>query len=409
MNSENLSTLVKDEEDVEVLPPPAPRRTAGRRWLVWLILLALGVGAYVLYGRWQAGQAAAVKPAGPAGGGPTPVVIAPARTGEISVYLNGLGSVAPINTVTVKSRVDGQLVRVAFKEGEFAKQGDLLAEIDPRPFEVLLAQAEAQLAKDEATLNNAKVDLARFQMLAQKGVIPQQQLDTQAAVVRSDEAVIKADQAQIDNAKLQIVYCVIKAPISGRIGLRLVDAGNMVHSSDSGGLLVITQVQPIAVLFSIPEDNLKDVLAKLRARQNLPVDAYDRSGQNKIASGRLLTLDNQIDPATGTSKLKAIFDNKENSLFPNQFVNARLLVDVRKSQILVPAVAIQRGPQGTFVYIINQDKTAEVRQVKVGVTEGNDTSIESGLSEGDQVVIDGADKLRAGSKVLAGSGTRPGQ
>jgi len=409
MNSDNLSTLVKDAEDVEISQPPASRPKKGRRWLVWLILLALGIGAYVLYGRWQASKIAAVKPAAPAGGGPTPVVVAPARTGEISVYLNGLGSVAPINTVTIKTRVDGQLIRVAFKEGEFAKQGDLLAEIDPRPFEVMLAQAEAQLAKDDATLNNAKVDLARFQMLAQKGVIPQQQLDTQAAVVRSDEAVLKADQAQIDNAKLQIVYCVIKAPISGRIGLRLVDVGNMVHGSDANGLLVITQVQPIAVLFSIPEDNLKDVLAKLRGGQNLPVDAYDRSGQNKIASGRLLTLDNQIDPATGTSKLKAVFDNKENSLFPNQFVNARLLVEAKKGQILVPAVAIQRGPQGTFVYIINQDKTAEVRQVKVGVTEGNDASIESGLAEGDQVVIDGADKLRAGSKVLVGSGARPGQ
>src|SRR5215831_19399404 len=409
MKSDNLSTLVKDAEDVEISQPPALRPKKGRRWLVWLVLLALGIGAYVLYGRWQAKQAAAVKPAAPTGGGPTPVVVAPARTGEISVFLNGLGSVAPINTVTIKSRVDGQLVRVAFKEGEFAKQGDLLAEIDPRPFEVMLAQANAQLAKDAATLNNAKVDLARFQMLAQKGVIPQQQLDTQAAVVRSDEAVIKADQAQIDNAKLQIVYCTIRAPISGRIGLRLVDPGNMVHSSDTSGLLVITQVQPVAVLFAIPEDNLRDVLARLRTGQHLPVDAYDRSGQTKIATGRLLTLDNQIDPATGTSRLKAIFDNKENTLFPNQFVNARLLVDVKRAQILVPAVSIQRGPQGTFVYVVKPDNTADVRPVKVGVTEGTDASIESGLAEGDQVVIDGADKLRAGSKVQIGSGARPGQ
>src|SRR5262245_4142669 len=411
MNSDKLSTVVTDSEDVDLQRAalPGPRRKTGRRWLVWLVLLALGVGAYVVYGRWQAKQAAAVKPPAPSGGGPTPVSVAPARTGEISLYLNGLGSVAPVNTVTVKSRVDGQLIRVAFKEGEFAKQGDLLAEIDPRPFQVQLAQAEAQLAKDEATLNNAKVDLARFQMLGQKGVIPQQQLDTQAAVVRSDEAVIKADQAQIDNAKLQIVYCTIRAPINGRIGLRLVDPGNMVHASDTGGLLVITQVQPIAVLFAIPEDNLRDVLAKLRAGQNLPVDAYDRSGQTKTATGRLLTLDNQIDPATGTSRLKAIFDNKENSLFPNQFVNARLLVDVRKSQVLVPAVAIQRGPQGTFVYVIKPDNTADVRPVKVGVTEGSDASIESGLADGELVVIDGADKLRALSKVQVGSGARPAQ
>jgi membrane fusion protein, multidrug efflux system len=409
MNSDKVSTLVTDADEVDVLKPSAPRPRTGHRWLVWLVLLALGVGAYVGYQKWQARQTAAAKPSAPPGGGPTPVVAAPARVGEISVYLNGLGSVTPFNTVTVKTRVDGQLIKVAFKEGEFAKQGDLLAELDPRPFEVMLAQAEAQLAKDDATLNNAKVDLARFTSLGQKGVIPQQQLDTQAAVVRSDEAVIKADQAQIDSAKLQIVYCVIKAPISGRIGLRLVDVGNMVHASDQNGLVVITQVQPIAVLFSIPEDNLKDVLSKLRAGHQLPVDAYDRSGQNKIATGHLLTLDNQIDPTTGTSRLKAVFDNKENALFPNQFVNARLLVDVKKGQILVPAVAIQRGPQGTFVYVVKQDNTADVRQVKVGTTEGNDASIESGLSEGEQVVIDGVDKLHAGSKVVLGSGARPGQ
>jgi multidrug efflux system membrane fusion protein len=409
MNSDKVSTLVEDAEDVDVLKPSAPKPKTGRRWVVWLVLLALGVGGFVAYERWQARQTAVTKPSAPAGGGPTPVAVAAAKLGEISVYLNGLGTVTPFNTVTVKSRVDGQLIKVAFKEGEFAKQGDLLAEIDPRPFEVLRAQAEAQLAKDEATLNNAKVDLARFTLLGQKGVIPQQQLDTQAAVVRSDEAVIKADQAQIDNAKLQIVYCIIKAPLSGRIGLRLVDVGNMVHASDQNGLVVITQVQPIAVLFSIPEDNLKDVLGKLRAGSQLPVDAYDRGGQNKIATGRVLTLDNQIDPTTGTSRLKAVFGNKNNSLFPNQFVNARLLVDVKKGEILVPAVAIQRGPQGTFVYVIKPDSTADIRPVKLGVTEGNDASIESGLSEGEQVVIDGADKLRAGSKVVIGSSARPAQ
>jgi multidrug efflux system membrane fusion protein len=402
MNSDKLTTVVT-EEDVDLSNSRAPRPKTGRRWLVWLVLLGLGVGAYILYEKWQAKQTAAVKQA-PAGGGVTPVVVAPAKSGEISVFLNGLGSVTPFNTVTVKSRVDGQLIRVAFKEGEFAKQGDLLAEIDPRPFEVQLAQAEAQLAKDQATLNNAKVDLARFQMLASKGVIPAQQLDTQAAVVRSDDAVIKADDAQIDNAKLQIVYCIIKAPISGRIGLRLVDAGNMVHASDTNGLVVITQVQPITVLFTIPEDNLRDVVAKLRAGQQLPVDAYDRSGQTRIATGKLITLDNQIDPTTGTSRLKAVFDNKDNSLYPNQFVNARLLVDVKKNQILVPAVAIQRGPQGTFVYVVKQDNTADVRQVKVGTTEGTTSSIESGLSEGEQVVIDGVDKLRAGSRVSTSSG-----
>ena len=328
-----------------------------------------------------------------------PVVAAAAREGEMPVYLTGLGSVTAFNTVTVKSRVDGQLVNVAFQEGQFVHQGDLLVEIDPRPFQVQLTQAEGQMARDLAQLRDAQLNLMRYRDLLARELISKQQVDSQAAQVGQYEGAVKMDQGAIDNAKLQLVYSHITAPISGRVGLRLVDAGNMVHASDQNGLVVITQMQPIAVLFTLPEDNLPPVLKKLHAGDPLPVEAYDRAGQTKIATGSLLTVDNQIDQSTGTARLKAVFQNEDNALFPNQFVNVKLLLDVRKGAVIAPLAAIQRGPQGTFVYVVKPDQTVDVRPVTLGPTAGGDAAIDTGLSAGEQVVIEGVDKLRPGSRV----------
>ncbi|HWO01144.1 MAG TPA: MdtA/MuxA family multidrug efflux RND transporter periplasmic adaptor subunit [Blastocatellia bacterium] len=404
MNTET-STLDPEEAELErsLQDGSHKSRTMSRRWLWLLVISVLGVSVWLVV-RWQTQSAASAKQSKEAVPPGVPVNVVPAKKGDIPLYLNGLGSVTSFNTVTVRSRIDGQLVQVAFQEGQFVKQGELLAQIDSRPFEVQLTQAQGQLARDQAQLGNANLDLQRYKTLAADGVITQQQADTQAATVRQFEGVITADQAGIDNARLQISYCRIAAPISGRIGLRLVDVGNMIHAADPNGLVVITQVEPIAVLFTIPEDSLSEVLKKLRAGEHLPVEAYDRSGQTRIAAGRLETVDNQIDPTTGTTRLKAVFDNKDNTLFPNQFVNVRLLVESKKDRILIPAVAIQRGPQGTFVYVVKEDQTADVRPIQAGTIEGNEASIESGISEGELVVVDGVDKLRAGSKVRLGVG-----
>ena len=317
------------------------------------------------------------------------------------VYLDGLGSVTALYTVTVQTRVDGQLMAIYYREGQQVHAGELIAEIDPRPFQVQLEQAEGQMAHDQALLANARLDLERYRTLATQEAIPKQLLDTQEATVRQAEATIKTDQAAIDDAKLQLLYCRITAPISGIIGLRLVDPGNIVHISDTNGLLVITQVQPITIVFTLPEESLPAVLGKLRAGAMLRVDAFNRDKSRKLASGRLVAVDNVIDQNTGTLRLKAEFENATNALFPNQFVNVRLLVEVRRNQVIVPTVAVQRGSQGTFLYVIKSGNTAEIRKVELGVTEGFQTSINSGLQAGESVVTDGSDKLRPGSLVMA--------
>ncbi len=330
---------------------------------------------------------------------PTPVATVAARSGDFDVYLNALGTVTARGTVTVHSRVDGQLLRVLFSEGQIVKAGELLAEIDPRPFEVVLAQANGQLAKDQALLTNAQLDLERYKTLLAQDSIAKQQVDTQASLVRQYEAAIATDRGQVDSAKLQLSFTRITAPIAGRLGLRQVDSGNMIHTSDTNGVVVITQVQPIDVVFPIPESNLPRVLKRIHDGDALTVDAYDRNQSRKLATGKLLTTDNQIDTATGTIKLKAAFGNDDGVLFPNQFVNVRMLLDTLHGATLVPSAAIQRGAPGTFVYVVKDDKTVTVKTVKVGPIEGETAVIDSGLGPGDVLVVDGIDRLREGAKV----------
>jgi multidrug efflux system membrane fusion protein len=399
------------------LHPDDPNHNSGNkrssaRPISILLLIAVLAGGFFLYRTTHKPQttAAAGRGRGDRNGDPNarvPVAVTAAQRRDLPVYLDGLGSVQAFNTVTVKSRVDGQMMQVLFKEGQEVHKGDLLAIIDPRPYEVALAQAQANFAKDQAQLADAKLNAQRYDQLIKQGIIPQQQYDTQVALTNQLQAAVGADQAQIDNAKLNIDYAHITSPIDGRVGLRLVDPGNIVHASDQNGLLVITQMQPIAVIFTLPEDSLPAVNGRMRSGATLQVKALSRDDGTEVASGTLLTIDNQIDQTTGTFRLKAVFDNKDRALWPNQFVNARLLIDVKKNATIIPVAAVQRGDQGTFVYRVKpSDNTAEVVPVTLGVTEGILASIENGISPNDLVVTDGQDRLRAGVRVEPRPDTR---
>lgn len=367
-----------------------------RRW-VWLGIILVAGSCAVLWLRAK-GAGGGQPPAKPAAARAVPVAVARAITGDMPVYYNGLGSVTPYYTVTVHTRVDGELMAVYYREGQFVTAGDLLAELDPRPFQVQLDTARAQLQRDEALLANAKLDLSRYAALVKEHAVPAQQYDTQIATVKQDEANLKIDQAAIESAQLQLVYCRITAPVSGRIGLRLVDPGNIVHVSDTNGLMVITQMQPITVVFALPEQELVDVAAKSHAGVALQVDALSRDMSRQLDSGHLLAVDNLIDQNTGTGKLRGEFPNRGYTLFPNAFVNVRILLQTLHKQVLIPSVAIQHGPQGTYVWVV-RGNTAEMRPVLVGITEGTRASISSGLTAGETIVTDGFENLRPGSRV----------
>lgn len=400
-------------------PPPAappaakPKPPRKRTWLYVVLVLLLGAAVLVwilTHRAAPAGQkgAASGKGGKNAASGATPVVSASAQKGSIGVYVTGLGAITPLATVTVKSRVDGQLMSVHFKEGDLVHQGDPLIEIDPRPYAAVVTQVEGQLVRDQALLDNARVDQSRYTTLLAQNAIPEQQLATQRALVVQYEGTVKNDQGLLDAAKLNVVYCHITSPVDGIVGLRLVDPGNIVHATDSNGMIVITQIQPISVIFTVSEDQLAPILQKLRAGQKLPVDAYDRDMKNKIETGTLATLDNQIDQTTGTLKLRAIFNNDNRTLFPNQFVNARLLVQEKTGVTLLPTAAVQRNTQNTYVYLIKPDNTVTVRNIALGTTEGDQSEITSGLVPGDSVVMTGVDKLSEGSKVVPHSAATTG-
>ena len=366
------------------------------RWWIWLLVAVFIVGGLAW---WQLrGATPAAKAGGDAAARPVLISTAAAHQGDIGIFLNALGTVTPVYTVTVTSRVQGEITQVYYNEGQMAQKGDPLVEIDPRPYQAALTQAEGQLAHDTAVLNEAKIDLERYQQAFTRNAIAKQQLDDQQQVVLQDEGTVKNDEGMLANARVNLVYTHITAPIAGRVGLRLVDPGNNIQANSSTALVVITQLQPITVIFSIAEDQLSQIQEQLRKGKKLPVDAFDRAGSTKLASGTLLTLDNMIDPTTGTLKLKAIFDNKDGALFPSQFVNVRLLVDTQHNVTLIPTPAIQRSAQGAFVYVIKGDQTASMRTITPGTTDGTVTAVQ-GLEPQEVVAVNGFDKLQDGAKV----------
>jgi multidrug efflux system membrane fusion protein len=386
----------QEEEQVTTQHVEHDERQHRRIWVLLAVLLLIGLGIWI--GVKQSGKhsASAAKTRQP---GPTPVVAAVAHTGDIGVYFTGLGAVTPIYTVNVKSRVDGQLIKVDYREGQILRKGDPIAELDARPFEVQLTQAEGQLIRDQAALQNSLIDLQRYETLLKRNAIAQQIVATQRATVTQNRGLVKTDEGNVASAKLNITYCHITAPITGRAGLRLVDPGNIVHAADANGVVVITQLQPISVIFTLPEDQLPSVLKRFRAREQLRISALERDNTTNLASGELATIDNEIDQTTGTVKLRGTFSNKDEALFPNQFVNARLLVEEKRGVVLVSNAAVQRNSSNTFVYLVKSDQTVTVRNVKVGTSNENETEIVSGLTPGDVVVTTGVDKLQEGSKV----------
>lgn len=396
-----MNQPIKSLKEAPSIGPSKTAKPPSRRRLVLTSILALLIVAGVV---WWSRQGSAPQQGG-GGRNATPMSIVPevVGKGDIGINLNALGTVTSLATVTIRTQISGYLMKVDFKEGDEVKKGDLLAQIDSRPYEAVLAQAKGQLARDEAMLKGAQVDLARYQGLAAQNAVPHQTLDTQIALVAQNQGTVEADRAAVKSAEVNLQYCRIVSPLDGRVGLRLVDQGNYVTPGDANGLVVITQLKPISVLFPVPEDNLQAISKRMRAGAVLPAAAYDRSAATKIADGALQTFDSQIDPTTGTIKLRAQFSNEDEALYPNQFVNVRLLLDTHKDVTTISTAGVQRGVPGTFVYLVNADSTVSARPVKLGVTDGDRVEVVSGLTPGDRIVIDGADKLRDGAKITVRS------
>ena len=402
-----MNQPIKSLKEAPAIGPLQADKPRSRRRLILTSILALLILAGVVW--WN--RQGSAPPQGGGGRNAAPMSIVPevVGKGDIGISLNALGTVTSLATVTIRTQISGYLMKIDFKEGDEVKKGDLLAQIDSRPYEAALAQAKGQLARDEAMLKGAQVDLARYQGLAAQNAVPHQTLDTQIALVAQNQGTVEADRGTVKSAEVNLQYCRIVSPLDGRVGLRLVDQGNYVTPGDANGLVVITQLQPISVLFPVPEDNLQAISKRIRAGAVLPAAAYDRSGATKIADGALQTFDSQIDPTTGTIKLRAQFSNEDEALYPNQFVNIRLLLDTHKDVTTISTAGVQRGVPGTFVYLVNADSTVSVRPVKLGVTDGDRVEVISGLNPGDRIVIDGADKLRDGAKINVRSETDPGK